>query len=180
MGSQRVRHTEQLNWLTDWLYKMKMQGFLVQKLRLSRWQQQNIKPNMWPFQVWGLMWPHRSHALKLLHSVDLDEEPPKGVSRFCVLELEPVFPVFFFFFLIYNFRLTCFPPLLGFLIRPSNLWGIAWIIYINYHWTTHLFLKVLCLHFIVRQNRFAWTTLMRRAEDNVFFFFGGTKPHAGP
>lgn len=63
--------------------------------------------------------------MKLLHTLDLEEEPPNGVSRLWILELEPVILVFG----IHNFR-QCyvFHHFFHFLIPfsdPVTLCGIA-------------------------------------------------------
>ena len=56
------------------------------------------------------------------------------------------------------------------LFRSSNLCAIAWIIYINYHWTTHLFLSfcafILLLGKIALHEPLSWEEL----EEKIMSF----------
>lgn len=61
-------------------YKMKMWAPRVQKLRILKWKQQNIKPSVRPLWVWGPMWLHKSytHETGLTHLLLF---PLKGQKR---------------------------------------------------------------------------------------------------
>ena len=71
----------QLHKLWGWVQIEDVRSLVPKLLRVSRWQQESIKPSAGPFEVWNPVWLHKSHTHKASSVPSFLESQSRNLCR---------------------------------------------------------------------------------------------------